>query len=711
MSTYKNSEWQLHGFCDASERAYAAAIYVVLQTKKGIRAKLLTAKSKVAPIKVVSLPKLELCGASLLVELIAYVLPRRAKPPSNIYCWSDSQIVLAWLKKHPSKWKPFVANRVSEIVSLLPSAEWQHVRSADNPADLATRGLTPSQLKEASIWWHGPSWLSLPQKDWPIVADPQYEINLEARKSAQTQVFFAQVDEELSIWVTKFSSFDKIVRILAYIYRWKEYSKIKAEERRKAWLTAKELSAGHNYLIKIVQREAFKSDIKDLMNKGMCSNSSKLSRLLPYLDAEGLLRVGGRLHHSFLTEAEKHPLILPIKNHVSSLLIRKMHQITLHGGPTLIQSQLSRLYWLVHGRNYIRKIVRSCVRCARHGAATFEQQMGPLPAVRTRPIRPFTVTGVDYAGPFALRASAGRGQKSFKGYVAIFVCMVVKAVHIEIVSDLTSTAFLAAYRRFTNRRGLCKTMYSDNSTTFQGAEGELRVMFEEISAFSQEIASAVAQDGVQWTYIPPRAPNFGGLWEANVRSFKRHLRRVIQESKLTFEEFYTVATSIEACLNSRPLSPLSSNAQDISALTPGHFLIGDSLKSVPEPFIETNERPTACSRWHLLSLMKNHFWKRWRGEFLSQLQQRAKWLYPNRSFKVGDLVLFKDELTPPSNWPLARIIKLYYGTDGLSRVATIKTATSTFKRSINKLIPLPINEEATNHLVQLIDLHDKTALQ
>ena len=694
---YKTSEWVMHGFSDASERAYAAAVYVVLRTPNGISSRLMTAKAKVAPIKVLSLPKLELCGAHLLVRLVTYLLETLDRPPVAIQCWTDSQIVLAWLRAHPSRWKPFVANRVSEMVSTLPSAIWRHVRSADNPADLGSRGVSSAQLATSKIWWEGPEWLKQPQEEWPCSEACDYSTETEARKSALQGVYSATVSEEVPSWLSKFSSFDKLLHVAAYIYRWR--SRILAHSiPRSTWLSAYELSRGRTYIFRLVQNEAFSSEIKELEKKETVSSSSPLFRLSPFIDQDRLLRVGGRLQSSFLSEDEKHPIVLPSKHPVTELVIRKAHLITLHGGPTLVQSHISRQYWIVKGRNFIRGVLRRCVQCARHNATTLEQQMGPLPAIRTRPARPFTYTGVDFAGPFLFKTSPGRGLKAFKGYVAVFICMVIKAVHLEVVSDLTTAAFLAAFRRFVARRGLCQVVYSDNGTNFQGAEAELGRLFSKTSAMSQEIAEAIALDGVSWSFIPPRAPNFGGLWEANVKSFKTHLRKVVGETKLTFEEGCTIAATIESCLNSRPLSLLSSSEEDTVALTPGHFLIGAPLTAPAEPFIEVNESSSLVSRWHLLTLMRNHFWRRWQREFLSQLQQRSKWLHPNRDFKVGDIVLFKDQLTPPTKWPLARIVQLHHGSDGLCRVATIKTKESSYKRAINKLILLPVNQDATSHL-------------
>ncbi|XP_076285566.1 uncharacterized protein LOC143211619 [Lasioglossum baleicum] len=697
FGTVGTTKWDLHGFCDASESAYAASLYLVAADTKVSR--LIVAKSKVAPIKVISLPKLELCGAQLLVRLVNSLLSKLDSQPVDIHCWSYSKVALAWLQGHPSRWKPFVANRVSEILTSLPHATWRHVRSADNPADCATRGFTPTQLRESILWWNGPSWITLEKSEWP---GPLAELktDLEARSMAALEVCVARGEESWSEWCARSSSLHKLIRVFAYMVRWRSNAKLSPLDRRKTWLSAQELARGRTILLRVVQNEEFADEFRTIRTKGSVSARSSIRRLLPFTDAEGVLRVGGRLDNSFLTESEKHPIILPGRHHVTRLIIADAHRSTLHGGPVLVQSQLSRRYWVVRGRNEIRGVVRKCVTCARFNARLAEQQMAPLPAVRTVPARPFTFTGLDYAGPFLLKTSGGRGQRCSKGYVAIFICMVVKAVHIEVVSDLTTAAFLAAFARFVARRGLCHTVYSDNGTTFQGAAAELRRLFEATSAMTQEIAAAIAADGIQWSHIPPRAPHFGGLWEANVRSFKRHLKRVIGDAKLTYEEFSTVCHQIEACLNSRPLGPLSSNEEDVSALTPGHFLIGSALKAPVEPFTETNEKVSVCSRWRLLSLMRNHFWKRWRREFLTQLQQRSKWLRPGYDYQVGDLVILMDDPLPPTKWPLARVVRQHRGTDGVCRVVTLRTATTQLRRPVHRLIHLPINETVAVHFME-----------
>ena len=246
-------------------------------------------------------------------------------------------------------------------------------------------------------------------------------------------------------------------------------------------------------------------------------------------------------------------------------------------------------------------------------------------------------------------------------------------------------------------------VWSDNGTNFQGASTELQNLFSTTSSMSQEIAAELANDKVEWTFIPPRAPHFGGIWEANIKSFKQHLVKAVGDTKLTYEEFSTVSTMVEACLNSRPMCPLSNSDEDVSALTPGHFLIGAPLVAPVEPFEEVNvNKLSALSRWNRVIRIRNHLWDRWKKEYLLQLQARSKWLYPNRSFEIGDLVIIRDELYPPCKWPLARITNLYPGQDGLSRVAQLKTQHSELKRPNTRLIYLPANDTASVNFIQVL---------
>lgn len=323
--------------------------------------------------------------------------------------------------------------------------------------------------------------------------------------------------------------------------------------------------------------------------------------------------------------------------------------------------------------------------------------MGDLPNVRVnRSTRAFEHTGVDYAGPIFVRTSRGRGHKAHKAYISVFVCMTTKAIHLELVSDYSSDAFLATLHRFVSRRGYPASIYSDNGTTFQGADHELRIAITK-ALENSDFQNTLSTDGVEWHFVPPSAPHFGGLWEAAVRSVKYHLKRCIGSHTLTFEELTTVLCRIEACLNSRPICSVSENFDDYNVLTPGHFLIGGPILAAPQPSVlDLNE--DRLSRWQLLQHITEKFWKSWSNDYLLTLQQRPKWKIAQRLATVGRIVLLRNALAPPCHWELGRITECHPGADGLTRVVTVRTARSQYKRPIVKLcfLPIDINNE-TDH--------------
>jgi len=402
----------------------------------------------------------------------------------------------------------------------------------------------------------------------------------------------------------------------------------------------------------------FNKEIRAL-TKGTGQMSNLYARLTPFLDEDGVLRVGGRIKHALLAFDEKHPIILPPQSHLTSLIIDYCHTRVLHGGVQQTLDHLRQRYWLPGGRAAVKTHIHRCVRCVRWRAAAPQQIMGNLPGTRITPSRPFEHTGVDYAGPVMLRTTKGRGHKAVKAFIAVFICFSTRAVHVDVVSDYTTEAFLAALRRFVARRGVPRALYSDCGTNFTGAAAELRRLFTASSRESRLIGGALADQGIQWKFNPPAAPHFGGLWEAAVKSVKHHLRRVLGDSTLTYEEMATLLAEIEACLNSRPMSPLSDDPEDLAALTPGHFLVGTALTAMPEP---------------------------------NSLAERPKWWRVSSTPKVGQLCLLRNEVAPPTKWPLARITALHTGDDGNVRVVMVKTATSVLTRPLVKIIPLPVHE-------------------
>lgn len=263
----------------------------------------------------------------------------------------------------------------------------------------------------------------------------------------------------------------------------------------------------------------------------------------------------------------------------------------------------------------------------------------------------------------------------------------------EVATDLSTVAFLNAFRRFIARRGMPSDIYSDNGTNFHGAYTEIKKIKDLVASeeYQQEVNYYLLTHSIRWHFTPPYAPHFGGLWEAGVRSVKGHLRKIMGDRCLIYEELTTVFASIESCLNSRPLCPMSEDPSDLEALTPGHFLIGAPLTALPEQDVK-DVTVNRLTRYQLLAQIKQHFWTRWSQEYLNHLQQRGKWQGEKTNVVAGSIVLIKDPNTPPMRWHLGRIVKLHSGTDGLSRVVDVKTGKGIVTRAINKLCPLPLEE-------------------
>ena len=361
---------------------------------------------------------------------------------------------------------------------------------------------------------------------------------------------------------------------------------------------------------------------------------------------------------------------------------------------------------VVGARRLAHTTCKSCITCRKVTARTEAQMMGQLPHQRVHPSPAFTISGVDYAGPFTLKKGHTRKPVLVKTYIAIFVCFSSKATHIEIVSDLTTEAFLACLRCFVARRGLPQEIHSDNGTNFRGAKNDLNDLYQFLKSNTtlSAINSYLLSQRIQWHCIPERAPHFGGLWEAAVKSTKHHLRRIVGTQRLTYEEFSTITTQVESCLNSRPLTTLTSHSVDgISALTPGHFLIGRELRAYPETLITME--PSLLKRWNMCQAMVHHFWQRWSAEYLQQLQRLQKWKNRQPNIQLGDIVIIRDDILFTNHWPLARVTETFLGKDGIVRVATVKTLTSTFKRPVTKLAVI-LHE----HDQSLISFKDHPAL-
>jgi hypothetical protein len=448
----------------------------------------------------------------------------------------------------------------------------------------------------------------------------------------------------------------------------------------------------NNVIVKSIQKRSFAEEYHQLSTGGGIEKNSTIRNLSPFLDENGVIRVGGRIRNANLAYNQKHPVLIPKNHNVTEAIIRHFHVKNLHSGTQSTLASIRQQYWPIAGRNKIKQIIHKCISCFRAKPIIAQQKMGDLPVKRLEPARPFINSGLDYCGPILIKTHRGRGkQKTIKAYVCLFICLSTKAIHIELVSDLTADTFLDALKRFVSRRGTVKSIISDNATNFIKANKNLIDLHQFFQNFeiSRKLVTTLSNENIQWKFIPPRTPNFGGLWEAGVKSVKFHIKRVVGETVLTYDELYTLLTRIEACLNSRPLVPMSNDPNDLTAITPGHFLIGEALTAPLEPdLIEL--KINRLSRHQLLERLRQHFWKRWRTEYLSYLQGRTKWQSPSPSLQPGDLVLLVEDNVPPLCWPLGRIQQVHPGSDGNVRVVTVKTNRGTYKRGVRKVCVLPI---------------------
>lgn len=712
---------ELHGYCDSSAKAYGCCLYLrTIYKNDTVVCNLICSKTRVAPIKKShSIARLELCGCLLLSKLTKRtleILQDRINIDS-VNLWSDSQVALCWIKSFHSRWTVFVSNRVLEIQTLTSGHIWRYIPTEKNPADCLSRGMMPNKIEACNLWWHGPEFLFNPLVNlnpFEHFLDKNIDETLLEEKKTVSKITLLNVNNEF--WdqiLKKFSSYSKLQRVIAYVLRLKnrivnnrenncvnkDVYTLKRQNSLKdhrststkiiAPLKPHELRNAEIIIIKQIQEKHFSKEITELQEDKPLNNKSILN-LCPFIDKEGILRVGGRLVNAKIPYNQKHPVLLPGKEFVVKLLMRKEHVALLHAGPQTTLANFRTKFWPLGGLRAIKDVIRTCVDCCRFKAQAAQQIMAPLPVDRVTPARPFAKVGIDFGGPFLIRSSRLKKAPTQRCYMAMFVCFCTKAVHIELVSSLSTEAFVLSFRRFISRRGSPETVFSDNATNFVGTKNLLHDLytFFRNKKNVQDVEEFLSTKLIQWKFIPPRSPHWGGLWEAAIKSAKYHIHRIVGNFTLTFEELSTVLIQVECILNSRPLTPLSDNPLDLNFLTPGHFLIGQSLSTLPAD--DLTEIPlNRLNNWQLCEKLKQHFWKKWSIDYLTRLQNRPKWLQPSENLKVNDLILLKEDNTPPLNWRRGRITEIIPGQDGKVRMVKVLTSEGIFSRSIAKVCPFP----------------------
>lgn len=669
---------QLHVFCDASPTAYAAVAYWRVHSNNNVCVSFIASKSRVAPLKPVTIPRLELQAAVLGCRLADTIQKEHRLQPIKRYLWTDSTTVLHWIKNENRNYNVFVANRLGELDELSSTHEWHYIPTEKNIADVATK-INKYELRLECEWFRGPKFLY--ESDWfqqrssaPETEKIQNEEICDVMHVCQTESTIPVANPENA------SSWLRLKRSTATMLLFIE----KCKKNITKAIDTEIMKRAEILLLRYCQMEAFASEILLLKNKKPIQVNSRLRMLTPFIDREGLLRAGGRVEAaSHVSPEMKNPIILDGRHVIAKLITKELHIRSAHGSSETVVNELRQRYWILNLRPTVRGVAYRCLVCRIRKAKPCAPRMADLPDSRlAHHNRPFTHCGVDLFGPIEVTVGRRREQR----YGVLFTCMTVRAVHIETVPSLTADSFIMALRRMASRRGWPQYMYSDNGTNLRGAEVELRKSFLESES---KVNDELANIGIIWNFNSPVSPHKGGAWERLIRSVKTALKITLKERAPREEVLTTLLTEIEHTVNSRPLTHVSVDPECAEALTPNHFLIGTS-SNLPVPGVFDDSDMYLRKMWRAAQRLADMFWQRWIKEVLPTLIPRQKWYLENDALKVGDVVVVVDPRSCRNTWPKGVVVNVYPGKDGRIRTVDIKTKTGVLTRPAARLALLPV---------------------
>lgn len=677
-ATGREERRELHIFVDASSQAYAATAYWRIEHKEGIAVNLVAAKSKVAPIKPLSIPRLELQAALIGARLQKAIQEDHRFKNTRTILWTDSRTVLHWVRDDARRYSTYVAHRLAEIAELTEPEQWRWVPTKDNPADDATRADYTRKITNEDRWYKGPKFLWRNEESWPheTVSTQQIE-DLEIKENVATI--------QTSKWepplpdISRFSKYDRLIGATARVLQFQEIMK------RKHYI---ELHMGHKrnaeYMwLQHAQRQDFPDEIRKLSRNEEIPRQSRLYKLDPFMDTDGLIKLRGRIDAA-PTTINKRPPILDGRNQFVRLYLQKQHERAAHANNERVINDVKQQYWILRLRPTVRTIASKCQQCILRRTQPRVPALGDLPRARMEPYqRPFTYAATDYFGPVWVTI----GRRREKRWVALFTCLTTRAVHLEIVHTLSTSSAIMALRRLAARRGWPKMMYSDNATNFRGADIELRAAYKEWLPALKEHGII---EGLEWRFIAPGAPNQGGAWERLVRSVKTALSTTLHTKAPNEEILITLLAEAEQTVNARPLTHVSVDPQDEEALTPNHFLLGGPTAVPPTgPCTEADRRT-----WRASQALADHFWARWLKEYLPTLAPRQSSASKQEPVKTGDYVIIVDPTLPRNVWPRGIVTATFPGPDGAVRNVEVRTRGGVFRRPASRLAVLPLQPGA-----------------
>ncbi|XP_062713285.1 uncharacterized protein LOC134290231 [Aedes albopictus] len=634
------SDIQVHVFTDASVSACACVAYLRTTVDGESQCSLIAAKTKVAPLRTLSIPRLELQAAMMGSRLLQNICSVLSIDIHRRFLWSDSATVLAWLRSDSRRYHQFVSFRVGEILSLTSVDEWRYVPSRENVADDATKWNGGPSFDPSCRWYQGPAFLQDPESQWPTErpgdtaeADVTTE---EIRLVAVHRTVVEVIDIE------RFSNFNRLLRATAYVHRavavWKHST---SGTRSLKVLNQSEFAKAEGTLWRQAQAQAYPEEVQLLEEGQSVAKGSSIRTLSPFLDEKGVLRVGGRIEQApSISYEAKHPVVLPRSHRITYLVVLSFHQQFLHANTETVCNELRQRFYIPRMRTVVRSVCRSCQYCKIKKAAPVPPMMGPLPKVRLTPfIRPFTYVGVDYLGHFEVRV----GRSIVKRWKCLFTCLTVRAVHLELAHSLSTKSCVMAFRRFVNRRGAPMEVFSDNGTNFVGASRQLTEEIQRIKAINEDCAATFTNARTQWHFNVPAAPHMGGPWERMVKSVKVAMAAVSDSPHHPSDEVLeTIMLEAEGIVNSRPLTYVPLEAADQEALTPNHFLLYSS-SGIKQP--TADHLVSLRDSWSVVRNIVDEFWRRWVLEYLPMLTRRTKWFETVKPLEPGDLVVIIDDQT------------------------------------------------------------------
>ncbi|XP_073947156.1 uncharacterized protein [Choristoneura fumiferana] len=670
--------YQLNCFSDASKTAYAAVIYLTSRNEQGTSVHFLMGKSRIAKnedSKELHIPKLELMGLLIASRLLKYIRENLSLPISQEILWTDSLVVHGWMRSNKLL-PPFVSNRVEEIRKNQMQAELHYINTKMNPADVATRPDRWNQSKE--LWFNGPTFLREDESKWPAdryylkhisvlsvgegldQGDQSYIPNIDHGPGNQLITVEQNDDQEMEIDEPN----DKTVN--------DEITELDAIQES---LTPS--SSANNTIAEILklQKHHFADEI--------AGKKTHLSRNLGlFLDVDGILRCQGRMANTTWDYDMKHPILLPRECEFTNKIIKDIHEANYHIGATHTLSLIREKYWIPQGKRQVERVISRCQRCVRHGGGPYRLPSAPdLPNERVSYSAPFTYCGLDYFGPLYVSTPNGKQKR----WVALFTCLAVRAIHLEIVNDLTAEECLLALRRFAATRNTPKRLYTDNASYFKLTSEVVKKPF-------------CISKGIEWRFICQLAPWHGGYYERLVGVVKHSLKRTLEKHLLGDSKLLTVMKEVEAVVNSRPLTKVGTEV--IHILRPSDFLsLGKCLTLTPATdnvcTVDGSKlQVNLIESWKKGLIILEEFKKIFKAQYLTSLRERYRHspkqprVVSNCEPKVGDIVQIKSDIKNRELWKVGKIEELTTSADNKQRVAKVNVGDSILTRSVGHLYPL-----------------------